>query len=210
MRNSNVITIALFLALVLFISVPRPADYLGKMDVAAATSAAEDGDLTSQSALAYLYFYGRDGIRTNKEKFLKWAHIAAEKGDARAQLLLGYYYMNNVHDYEEGLKWARKSAEQGFPRGQRFLGYLYSNGIGLPRDDELAFKWWYSAAIHGDWGSRHNVALSYMKGWGVERDFWQGTYWMLSSYLGYTDVQGLQVETETPPTRVDEPLLEIE
>src|SRR5213083_2974456 len=55
---------------------------------------------------------------------------AAERGNARAQAILGFMY-------EHG---------RGEPHGQHFLGLLYDKGRGVPQDYIEAYKWLNLAA----------------------------------------------------------------
>lgn len=140
-------------------------------------SAAEKGDLGAQSQLAHDYFYGKGGLKSDSDSFLKWGNIAAERGDPRAQLLLAYYYINTAADYELGVAWARKSAAQEFPRAERFMGYLYGCTDVFERDYDEAMKWWRKGAAHGDSGSMHNIALAYLNGEGVESNESEALRW---------------------------------
>src|SRR6202011_6208195 len=67
----------------------------------------------------------------------------ANRGDARAQTVLGFMYANGQgvpQNYGEAAIWYARSAAQGNPTGQYFLGLLYDKGIGVPPDDILAYK----------------------------------------------------------------------
>jgi hypothetical protein len=61
----------------------------------------------------------------------------AEKGDAEAQLRLGWMYEKGdgrAQDYVEAVKWHRKAAEQGNAAAQNELGAMYYKGDGVPQD----------------------------------------------------------------------------
>ncbi|MCC7038165.1 MAG: sel1 repeat family protein [Alphaproteobacteria bacterium] len=139
-------------------------------------AAANKGDIAAQSELANRYYYGI-GVKTSTKEFLKWAHFAASEGDAHAQTLLGYFYMNYTRSHKEGLYWARKAAEQQWPRGERFLGWLYSNGIGVEEDPAKAVEWWMKAAEHGDEGSALNLGNYYAHGSGVPQSYEESLKW---------------------------------
>ena len=73
----------------------------------------------------------------------------AEKGDARAQLILGLMYANGrgvLKDDAEAVRWYRLAAEQGDAMGQYALGFMYDYGEGLPDDYVLAYAWYNLAA----------------------------------------------------------------
>src|SRR5437899_270355 len=63
--------------------------------------------------------------------------MAAEQGDASAQLNLGNSYYNGQgvpQDYKEAMKWYRKAAEQGDVFAQFNLGIMFYHGQGVPKD----------------------------------------------------------------------------
>ena len=73
----------------------------------------------------------------------------AEQGDARAQVSLGYMYVQRrgvSQDYTEALRWFRQAAEQGDARAQIKLGAMYALGQGVPQDHVQAHKWFNLAA----------------------------------------------------------------
>lgn len=68
----------------------------------------------------------------------------AERGDARAQTLLGYMFANGrgvPQNLVESAYWYRAAAELGHPTAQYMLGLMYDKGQGLPQDYVLAYKW---------------------------------------------------------------------
>lgn len=59
---------------------------------------------------------------------------------------IGYQYGNwGVVDLEKALFWYRKAAEQGSEAAQKKLGQCYMEGIGVEKDEYLAFYWLYRA-----------------------------------------------------------------
>ena len=75
--------------------------------------------------------------------------MAAEHGDAKAQLNLGnLYYLGEgtPQDYAEAAKWYRLVAEQGDASAQNNLGVMYDEGDGVPQADREAVKWYRKAA----------------------------------------------------------------
>lgn len=70
--------------------------------------------------------------------------IQAERGDAKAQTLVGFSYATGrgVPQYYRGAaKWYARAAWQGEPNAQYFLGMAYDKGRGVPRDEILAYMW---------------------------------------------------------------------
>ena len=57
--------------------------------------------------------------------------LAAEQGDAYAQIYLGFMYANGrgvPQDYKAAVKWYRLAAEQGNAEAQFYLGLMYQDG----------------------------------------------------------------------------------
>ena len=74
---------------------------------------------------------------------------SAERGDPTAQCFLGNTYLKAKH-YGEAFKWLSMSAEQGDNDAQGLLGFMYSLGLGVPRNDIIAYKWLSLAAAGND------------------------------------------------------------
>lgn len=74
---------------------------------------------------------------------------AAERGDPRAQAILGFMYEYGrrlPQDFILAAKWYSRAAEQGEPHGQHFLGLLFDKGRGVPEDLVESYKWLNLAA----------------------------------------------------------------
>ena len=76
---------------------------------------------------------------------------SAERGNAKAQALLGFMYEhghNVAQNYVRAAYWYRCAAEQGQPTAQFLLGLLYDKGHGVERSETLAYMWLSLAASH--------------------------------------------------------------
>ena len=76
----------------------------------------------------------------------------AQKGDASAQCLLGYYYYYGkevTQDYKQAVFWLKKAAEQGDAEAQHNLGECYHKGEGVDKDLKQAGYWFKKAAEQG-------------------------------------------------------------
>ena len=70
--------------------------------------------------------------------------VAAEQGDATAQVDLGLMYNTGKgvpKDVVEAVRWLRMAAEQGHAKAQFYLGLMYAQGKGVPKDDVQAYAW---------------------------------------------------------------------
>ncbi len=82
---------------------------------------------------------------------------SAERGNARAQAMLGFMYefgRRVPQDYVLAAKWYFRAAEQGEPHGQHLLGLLFDKGFGVPEDAIEAYKWLNLAAARVGPGER--------------------------------------------------------
>lgn len=83
--------------------------------------------------------------------FKEWRPLA-EKGNARAEFLLGLLYYDGKgvpQDYVEAAKWFQESADRGYARAQHNLGEMYFTGQGVKRDYVQAYKWLNLCAAAG-------------------------------------------------------------
>lgn len=71
----------------------------------------------------------------------------------------------------------RDQAEKGSPQAQAELGWAYDNGIGVPRDQAEAVKWYQKAAMQDHRIAQYNLATSYCFGHGVPRDYVEAVKW---------------------------------
>ncbi len=122
-----------------------------------------------------------------KAKF-EQTKIAAEKGDALAQLELGelhYQGMGTGRDFAEALKAYQKAAAQGNVLAEANVGWMYERGLGIGIDPKLAMEWYTKAAQKGHIEAQLNLAEIYYNQKGLpKRDYTNAFYW-------YTIAMGL-------------------
>ena len=107
--------------------------------------------------------------------------IAAEKGDARAQLNLRLLYDRGLgleQDPTEAAKWYGRAADNGNLIAQTNLAAMYFQGLGVEQSDELAASWYHQAARAGHAIAQYNLAVLYEEGIGIEADPVQAYAWM--------------------------------
>jgi uncharacterized protein len=101
--------------------------------------------------------YGRDAVSVRR------TIVQAERGNARAQAMLGFLYANGEgvpQSYDLAVHWYMWSAEQGDPTGQYLLGLMYDKGFGVPAQNVvLAYKWLNLAAAHAPRQNHDNFML---------------------------------------------------
>ncbi len=124
-----------------------------------------------------------------KEGQFKAYEEAAKKGDIRAQIVLGYLYLNGegvAKNYVQAIRWYRSAASQGDVVAQFNLGNIYDRGRGVARDPSEAAGWFKKAARQGLPIAQYNLALMFYSGDGVIQDYLTAHMWAnLASSAGY-------------------------
>jgi TPR repeat protein len=160
-----------------------------------------------------------DGVAAHERGDYKTALVmlteAANKGDARAQYMLGWIYnlgQGVAQDYEQAASWYRKAADQGLAAAQYNLGFMYYNGRGVTRDYNQALLWYRKAADQGNAGAQNNLGLMYARGQGVPQDDVEAHKWFNIAAAYSTDKEPRdrairnrdRVEKEMTPAQIAE------
>ncbi len=83
-----------------------------------------------------------------------------------------------VNQNEEALKLIKEAAAEGSPEALRNLGNCYFCGYCGKPDKEQAVKYYLKASELGDATAQELLALSYLLGYGVERNLSEYKKWM--------------------------------
>jgi TPR repeat protein len=117
----------------------------------------------------------------------------ANKGDARAELVIGLKYLSGdgvAANDAQAARWLSRAANGGNAVAQNHLGALYQSGRGVTRDIAQAKHWYEAAAAQGDRHAMSNLAVLYAGGSGEGRDYATAARWFQrSASLGYVDAQ---------------------
>ncbi len=130
--------------------------------------------------------------RTNKayHRFFLQMKKASEMGHIAAQYQLGTCYKLGIgtdpngdpnilnsgfKDMEKALYWLTKAANQNYGPAQNSLGLYYKNNV---KDMTKANEWFRLGAENGDPDAQLNLANSYWKGNGVEKDIKTAKIWL--------------------------------
>ena len=82
----------------------------------------------------------------------------AVMGHAKSQFRLGFIYFDSVmKDVQLAHSWWKRAADNGHVGAQFNLGLMYERGIGVPKDDMEAFRWFKEAAMRGDKQARQKL-----------------------------------------------------
>jgi len=104
----------------------------------------------------------------------------ADKGDAEAQLRLGFLYASGTgvtKDLRKAAKWHRKAAEQGLALAEYQLAQDYAEGEGVKPDDVEAARWFQKAADQGLVEGELQLGLCYLGGHGVRVNGAEAVRW---------------------------------
>lgn len=83
-----------------------------------------------------------------------------------------------------------RRAENGDATAQNNLGYRYSNGIGVPKNNVEAIRWYRRAAEQGDATAQYNLGVHFQNGAGVRRDNSEAEKWYKkAAEQGYESAQ---------------------
>ena len=84
---------------------------------------------------------------------MRWYKLAAEQGNADAQIALGFKYEKGQDvklDNGEAVRWFKLAAAQGNLLAQVKIGVKYYRGEGVEQDYIKAHMWWNLAGASGD------------------------------------------------------------
>lgn len=112
-----------------------------------------------------------------EEKALPIFEALANKGNPKAQYMLGFYYNNELggleKDIDKALRWYEKSALQGNAEAMNALGDIYLDEDTNLYDTDKAI-YWYDKAIERGWYEGYmSLAHCYKDGKGVDQNYQQ-------------------------------------
>ena len=149
---------------------------------------AEQGDINAQYMLGVIF--NGVGPEKNLPEAFKWFERAAQAGDARSQqnVAIAYAWGRGVpKDLVLASKWFNQTRESYLrdandPHNKGViaafeLGEIYSRGLGVPKNEEMAFSWYSKAANKGYPWAEERLGEAYQKGLGVPIDTVQALNW---------------------------------
>lgn len=104
------------------------------------------------ASLGMLYYSG-EGVKLDKKKARRLFRLAADRGQAQAQVNLGCSLVDI--DKEEAYRYLQLAAAQGHLDGVYSVGMSYERGIGVEVDVEEAKRWYSRLAAKG-----HEMAIA--------------------------------------------------
>jgi len=143
------------------------------------TTLAQQGDVSAQYSLAWLYESGQ-GVKVDYKKSVFWYQKAANQDHSAAQYALATMYENGIgvkQDHAKALTLFTKAANQGDPTSQFQLGNYYQNGIGTDKNHKLCFSWYQKAASQGHTIAQVKLGNMYESGVGTKQDYNKAIEW---------------------------------
>lgn len=139
---------------------------------------AESGDAQAQLEIGNCYLHG-DGVPADVAEAMRWWRLAADQGNANAQLNLGVTLLSRggSEGTAEAVKWITRAAEAGDETAQRNLGLMYLMGNGVPKHARNAAVWMHRAAAKGDATAQYNLGIMFENGEGTAVDRQEARRW---------------------------------
>jgi TPR repeat protein len=118
--------------------------------------------------------------RKDYAEAMRWFRLAAERGNARAQTYVGYFYDKGLgvpRDYNEAMRWYREAADLGNAPAQKNIGNFYEHGTGVTQNYGEAMRWFRLAADQGNAAAQTNIGYLYQNGLGVPQNYLEAMQW---------------------------------
>ena len=108
----------------------------------------------------------------------------AEKGDAKYQAKLAFFYVRGLGvplDYAKAFELYRKAAEQGDALSQNQMGLAYYNGAGVEQNLAKAVEWFRKSAQQNYKDGQNSLGSCYFFGHGVAQNYPKAIEWFLKA-----------------------------
>ncbi|EGB12038.1 hypothetical protein AURANDRAFT_19925, partial [Aureococcus anophagefferens] len=137
--------------------------------------AVELGVVHAMSLLGEMYNEGW-GVKLDKKKATRLFRMAADRGDACAQVCSAEDFYSEKK-FEEAFRYFALAANQGYTHGECHLGGCYLTGAGTEGKFEEAFRCYALSADQGYTIGEHNLGCCYYFEKGTELDLGKARYW---------------------------------
>ena len=134
-------------------------------------ASATQGDSAVRLSLAYCYRDGK-GVKKDYAEAMRWAHLAADQGDAAAMDFVGWMFFSGLgveHNPTIAAGYLKAAAGTSAQAAWN-LGQCYSGAQGVDQDIPKALEVWKKAAAMGHGRAASTAAMVYLEGEGVARD----------------------------------------
>ncbi|MEM7276657.1 MAG: tetratricopeptide repeat protein [Pseudomonadota bacterium] len=123
--------------------------------------AAEQDHTHAHFKLGFYYEQGIGGLEQDSSLGYKHTKIAANRGDAGAQVNLGVHYYHGsgvAKDMAKAASLFEQGALAGDSHGQYLTGHMYDRGYGVSQNSEQALHWYNKAAEQGHENAKIRLA----------------------------------------------------
>ena len=141
------------------------------------TALAEQDYAPAQAFLGWLCQQGK-GVGPDAREARRLYEAAAASGYSPGEFYLGLLYLHEGR-HGEGSEWLRKSATHGYAPAWYRLGVLHAHGIGVPSDQNEAYRCWEKAASLGHPFAQRMIALRMLRGRSGAKGVLKGIWWFL-------------------------------
>lgn len=161
---------------------------------------AQERDPELNFIVGSLYDSGFVEVDDKEARSLQWFCKAAELGQADAQNILGYFYLNGKRgikrDLQKGGQWYELAAAQGNVDALINLGEIYYSGTQVPLDYARAFEFFERAAKMGKSRALNYLAWMYTNGQFVDTDCRKAAELFAQGRTSFADDPHFQVTCE--------------
>lgn len=119
---------------------------------------------------------GGKGVKENRKEAFEWIRNAAEKDEARAQVMMAMNALSRG-DREEAAAWFYRAAEHGDDSVLSMLGVLYGRGDAAIAGESEKLTEVRRYAQRGEPEAQLMLGLLYGEGWGAPRDAGKAERW---------------------------------
>lgn len=112
----------------------------------------------------------------SEDDLVQYHSVFADSGNARAQLLLGVFYMHGMagaeRNFQIALRFLHQAADEGLGGANALIGKIYAEGgPGVKQSNETALKYFKKAADQNHADGFTGVGMMYFYGMGVPQDY---------------------------------------
>lgn len=137
--------------------------------------AAQEGKLSDQMNLGYMYLYGTNGVEQNYEKAFEYYTMAAAQNDSIALNNLGSLYFSGIgtsRNTRKAIELFQQAAELGNDNAAVNLAFIYlTGGTKDEQRNVKAIELYKQAAKQGNNIAKFMLGYAYYKGFVVDTDY---------------------------------------
>jgi len=141
---------------------------------------------------------GSDQVsKSKRDEAIGWMRVQADQGRTPAQLVIGKFYKDGLHDFPEdktiGFAWIEKAANNGSSNAQFELGFAQMLGNDVAEDKQSGFQWLSKSAAQGNSRGEYWLADAYRDGDGVAKNDTLALKWFKKAHNSGHSSAALQI-----------------